>query len=102
MTEFTGLLKELESLLVEQLSLAQSGRFDELAASVERADELVDRMGAVCGAQGEPHGRRIERIRRLHRQLYLTLAGQKQELADKVGRMRRGRKVLRAYRESPG
>jgi len=102
MTDWAGLLNELESLLVEQLCQAQSGRLDDLAASVQRAGELADRIGAACGPQDGRRGEQIERVRSLHKQLCLTLAGRKQELADKLTKMRRGKSMLRVYRESPG
>jgi hypothetical protein len=89
-------LIELEELLADQLARAREGRPDGVAGLAERIDELL----AIAGSAGADArlAERARRVGRLYDQLCLALAARKQQLGDRLARLRLGKNVLKAYR----
>ena len=71
-------------------------------------DELLAHM-ADCMARCKAHGislaaldpQRVERVEELYRQLVMSVLASKQECAEQMAQMGRGRAMLRAYSFSP-
>jgi hypothetical protein len=85
-------------VLADQLDAARRGDLEALAAASRRAGSLLGdaaRNGPPLGPEGRA------RALALHRQAALLVAQQKEEVAQALARLRRGRRTLRAYRRAP-
>ncbi len=92
------LLSRLERALSDQLSLARKG---DLAAAVGASDtvrELMQRLEALPRPLPAAHAEQAGRILKLYRQVRLTLAQRREELAGKLEQLGRGKRTLKAYR----
>ena len=98
------MLAELSALLDRQLELARDGRYEELTAATGQAGRLMADLADL--ASREPADRRqdyrqqLDRLRRVHRLLALTLADQHHSAQDQVQKMRQGHGALRGYGQS--
>ena len=97
-------LAELTALLDRQLELARDGRYEELTAATGQAGRLMADLADL--ASREPADRRqdyrqqLDRLRRVHRLLALTLADQHRDARSQVQKMRKGHGALRGYGRS--
>jgi len=101
MDDKDSLLRELESLLVRQCSSAQEGDLDEVTSLAKRVGDFLRESGPVIEPGPTAADPRIQRIRKLQNRLVLTLAAQKADVADRLGRLRGGKAALRAYGRNP-
>jgi len=88
-------LAELQALLAEQLSLAEKGRFDQVAAMMSRAEQCLSEVSACELPEGNEEAG--DRIRELYDKLRLVLAATKQEVARDLRKIRLRRSSVRAY-----
>lgn len=98
-TRHHTVLSELEETLDEQLAMAQREDYDAMAGLQPKLVELLTEANALPTPLPESCRDRIERIRRTHQQLLLTLNDSRQVVADKLRHMRQGADSLRAYQD---
>ena len=72
-----------------------------LADLTRRAAELTRAAGSAPPDQAPACLAALRRIRRLHDQLALRVALERQEAADGLAHLRTGKKTLKAYRDAP-
>jgi len=94
----TDVLAALETLLREQLSLAREGKADQVWKLTDGAAELLS-LALTCQATPADGGQ-VRRIQRMYNEICLTLAAEKQSLADRLAQARTGLKTLHAYQTS--
>ncbi len=95
------ILDELEASLIEQLTLARKGELRGVEDLAGRTQELIGQISSMNPAALIEQHSQCERIRELYRQLTLGLAGRRQEVADQLGAMRKGKGAIGAYRNRP-
>ena len=94
------ILDELQGLLDRQVELARQG---------DSAGEQIERLGrqADCLAENISRGGVLERtefesrrkrLRKSYENLCLALTAQRADVAEKLGQVRRGRKIVETYR----
>jgi len=94
-----SVLVELQTVLDQQLALAQAGKTEEVLAKCETIGGLIERAGELL-KHGLPNDRnRLQAIRETSRKVGLILAQQRQEASDKLSKIRRGSRSLNAYRD---
>jgi len=94
------ILRELEQALSRQLQWARSDNHNGDLPDSATVSQLAEEAAGLLAGQPHPDAGRLERISRLQGQLTLTLAARKQDHADRLTRLRRGKTSLRAY--APG
>lgn len=100
--DFEKHLAELETLLQQGIQLVRDEKYDEFM-------ELGPAMGAmlqdVTQAQAPITNLSFEtiaRMKKLHQELGLILAGRQEEMARKLAQMKTGKSVHRAYKNALG
>jgi hypothetical protein len=98
--EQTQLLDKLEALLQRQVALAQEGNTADVELLGQEADPLVGQI-VSAGILGLPE---FEDQRRKLQQLYdslrLAVTAQKADVAERLRRIRAGRKTIGKYRSN--
>lgn len=94
----TRAVDKLQELLGRQLELARRGRLAELDELTERTGALIAQMAGTDVLRSPAFRAHRPLLERLYRELCLTLAAQQQETAGALRAIRRGRKMVRAYR----
>ncbi|HUS47776.1 MAG TPA: hypothetical protein VNA25_19190 [Phycisphaerae bacterium] len=92
------LVSELEAAVAEQRSMLDGGHPGALRAVGERIDGLLARITAMAGSLSRDSAAKLEKVRQTHLAVCLAIAAQKQDLADRLARIRRSKAPLRAYR----
>ena len=97
-SEAKQLLKQLQRLLEKQLELARRSKISEVENLVEQTGELAKKIGEA-GIFESPEIKELRaRIETLYEQLCLSLSAYKGIINDELGQVRRGRKIINAYR----
>jgi hypothetical protein len=89
-----SLSSQLLAMLNQQLSLARTGKMDEVMTSADKVDQLLSR----ADRKQLEKIRSDSSIRGLYDQLCLTVGAAKQETAAELERIRKGKNSLRAYK----
>ena len=92
-----ALLGELEQSLREQLASLEKGRSRDLEERFRRMAELVEAARRMPPESLRRKAAQLEKLRRLHEQLLLTLRQQRDELGASRRRLHGGRRAVRAY-----
>ena len=96
------MLDELQNLLEQQIELVQKGnsaggRFEALSS---RTDSLVREIAEMKILEQEDMEDKRTKLRKSYDRLRLALTAQKDDVADKLGQVRRGRKIIGTYRSN--
>ena len=94
-----ALLDELQQLLERQLELTRGGNTAGLDEVGERANAVVGRMAKAHMMDSPAFRSRRSLLDKLFKELYLTLATQRQETCDALIAVRQGKRLLRIYEE---
>ncbi len=86
----------LESILTEQIRLAQAGRFDEVASL---AGDLRRQIAAASDRAADADGQKAAGIKRLYDRLCITLAMQKMDLSKTLAGLKNDNNLLRTYKK---
>ncbi len=99
-TGVAALMNNLESLLEKQIALARGNNLSAVEALTERVSSVAAEIAGsgVC-QRGEFAGRR-RRLKDLNDKLCLIIAAEKARTGEQLKQIRKGRKMLRAYRGS--
>ena len=99
--EQVRVLDELQGLLDRQVELARQG--DSASGQIERLGVQAD-----CLVQKISHGKVLERteyesrrkeLRKSYENLCLALTAQKADVAERLGQVRRGKRIVGTYRD---
>lgn len=90
-------LDRLESLLARQVACAKDQDYPAVLALGSEVESALRQASALPPAPPELRAR-LQRVEALRRKLSLILAQHRHELAGCLGRLRRGKGTLRAYR----
>ncbi len=91
------MLARLLDVLAEQARLAKSGKSKKAATLLDEAERLLDGISRLAVPTDRATG---QRICRLYKELRLTFAAEKNQLAEELNRLKKGRKSLAAYRDA--
>ncbi|MHC4644168.1 MAG: hypothetical protein ACYTBJ_01605 [Planctomycetota bacterium] len=94
------LLQDLEVLLGKQIELAQEGDISAVEVLSVQADSLVEKIARAGILKSAEFGDRREHLRELYDCLCLSIAAKKAETAEELGRIRKGKKTIGAYRKN--
>lgn len=90
-------MKSLCRLIEAQLTCARRGDLSMVESLAEQADEIVAGIAAAdCG--GPTHTGLQERLEKLYRELMLVLGAERQDVHERLKRLRQVKRVLRVYR----
>lgn len=96
------LLDDLQSLLEKQIELIQqcnpAGR--EVEVLSKQAGSLVEKIAQTGVLESAEFKNRQEQLQKLYKDLCLAITAQKAETAEKLSRLRKGKKTIRAYRSN--
>ncbi len=95
-------LDELQSLLEEQIKLAQRGNAASRRIEVlsNQADALVGKIAQSGMLESSEFKNRREHLKKLYDTLCLAITAQKADMAAKLNQVRRGKKTIGTYRSS--
>ena len=93
-------LDELQTLLRKQIEAVKEGNLTNVELLSQRADSLVDRIaGSDTNGRSELRARK-EQLQKLYDNLCLAITAQKGSGAEKLSRIRRGRKTIEKYQSN--
>ncbi|MHC4154339.1 MAG: hypothetical protein ACYST6_05390 [Planctomycetota bacterium] len=94
------LLEKLEALLERQIALAQEGNTGDVELLGRQADPLVGQIVST-GILGLPEFEdRRRKLHQLYDSLRLAVTAQKADVAERLRRIRAGRKTIGTYRSN--
>ena len=95
-------LDELQSLLEEQITLAQRGNAASKRTEVlsKQADALVGKIVQTGMLESAEFKNRREHLKKLYDTLCLAVTAQKADTAAKLNQVRRGKKTVATYRSN--
>ncbi|HUW17760.1 MAG TPA: hypothetical protein VMW16_00490 [Sedimentisphaerales bacterium] len=94
------LLDHLQALLERQTECAQQGSISNVEVLSRRADSLVGEIAKMGILELPEFEYRRARLQKLYDGLCLALAAQRADTAEKLKRIRRGKKTVGVYREN--
>jgi hypothetical protein len=96
----TGVLDQLQWLLEQQLALVHQGHLAAAEGLCEETGRLVTTVVATGLLAGPDGDERRRSLLRRYQELSLMLTAQRQETGASLDAIRRGRQMLRVYREN--
>lgn len=94
------LLNELQGLLEKQRELARQGNINEIEVLSKQASSLVSKIARSGVLESSEFNNRREQLQKLYDGLCLAITAQKANVSKKLSQVRKGRKMLGAYRSS--
>lgn len=94
------LFEELQRLLSEQNNLARQGKLRRVQALCERTGGLIEELSRSGILESEEFAAQRRQLADLYENLRLTLSDQRDQAGKELGRIRKGRKTIGAYRDS--
>ena len=92
------LLDKLQILLQEQIRLVRQGNISSIEKRAGQAGCLMEKI-TESGILELPEFKNYrEKLQRSYRNLCLALAAQKSEIAEELSQIRKGKKIMGAYR----
>jgi len=91
------LLDELQNLLEKQIALAKQDGAGELEVLIERTNSLIEKISGTGILESPEFKNRKELLQKLYEALCLSVASKKTDVCEKLGQIRRSRKVMEAY-----
>jgi hypothetical protein len=93
------LLDQLQTLVARQKELLARQDYQSVDATGATFNSLLNQL-AQFAPLDDPASARVAQIADTHQRLCLALAAQKQQTAQRLGKLTTGARVLRAYRPS--
>jgi len=94
------LLDDLLILLERQIELARQGNVSDVEALSRQADSLVEKIARTGILERAEFKNRRERLQKLCNSLCLAITAQKADTAERLSRVRKGRKIVKTYRRN--
>ena len=98
--ELETALAELKATLVRQLDCLPGDDYDAFMDLGDKAAGLLHRICSATARISEPASEHIKTIHALHHKLGLSLSGKSDEMADRMNKIKTGKTVLKAYKNS--
>jgi len=100
--EQVRMLDELQSLLERQIEMARQGQSasEQMASLTEHADSLVQEIARTGPLERAEFAARRKQLHQSYRDLSLAVTAQKDDVAEKFNRVRKGRKTIETYRSN--
>lgn len=92
------LLDDLQILLEKQIETAQAGDINNVEVLSKYAHPLVQKIAQTGILELPEFKNRREQLQKLYDSLCLAVTAQKTDVCEKLSRIRKGKKTLRAYR----
>lgn len=93
-------LDELQGLLEKQIEMTRQGSIIDIERLGLQASSLVEKIAQAGILEQEEFEYRRERLQKLYRELHLALTANKSDTAEKIDRIRKGKKLLAVYSRS--
>ena len=90
-------LDHLQCLLQKQLVLIQRGDWGNFETLSKETDAVIARIIKTGIVKSDEFKKRREKLQQIYHQLCLTVATQKDAVGKELGRIRKGKKVLKTY-----
>ena len=94
------LLDELQSLLEKQIKLARQDNITDIEHLSQKADKLVEKIAQAGILELAEFSKSREHLQKLYNKLRLALSAEATDIAEKLSRIRKGRKIIKAYRSN--
>ena len=96
----TSMLDELQGLLQRQLELARQGNSagEQIEVLGRQADCLVKEITQAGTLERPEFERKKKKLKKSYEDLHLALTAQKADTAERLSKVRRGRKIVETYR----
>jgi hypothetical protein len=98
--EQINLLDELQDLLERQIKLARQNCIGEIEVLSERANCLAAKIAQSGIVESGEFKNRRQQLRRLYEDLYMSITAQRADISEKLRRVRKGKRTIKAYRNS--
>ena len=96
-SRFSSALDDLQSLLEKQIELAQQGNVSEVEVLNEQAGSLVEKTIQMGILESPEFKSRREQLQKLYSRLCLAVTAQRADVAEKLSRVRKGKKTIETY-----
>ena len=96
--EQINLLDELQSLLEKQIEMTRQGSIIDIERLGSQGSFLVEKIIHAGILERVEFENRRQRLQKLYKQLHLALAANKADTAEKIDRIRKGKKLLATYK----
>lgn len=100
MNRETKLIDDLESLLKKQIALARGNNLSAVEALTERVSSVAAEIAGSGVCQRGEFAERRRRLKDLNDKLCLIIAAEKAGTGEQLKQIRKGRKMLRVYRNN--
>jgi len=97
---FKQMVDYLENILTRQLARVRNYDLDGAMALAAEANDLAASIGREKIFDRPDYSQQQRRIKKLYKDLCLTIASERQEVGDKLRQIRKGIKALGAYADS--
>jgi len=94
------LLDDLQHLLERQLELARQGNVSNIEALSEQANSLVEKIAQAGILELAEFKNQREQLQKLCNSLCLAITAQKADIAERLSRVRKGKKTIQTYRSN--
>lgn len=94
------LLDDLQILLERQIELARQGNVGDVEALSRQADSLVEKIARTGILERAEFKNRRERLQKLCNSLCLAITAQQADTAERLRRVRKGKKTIQIYRSN--
>lgn len=91
-------LEDLVDLLLRQINLARQGRLEQVEVLAVKGGEIVQQINDSGASQLQQTGQLRKKVSELYRELFLILSDRQSRTAEEIEEVRRGRRMIRAYR----
>lgn len=99
-SRFSSALDDLQSLLEKQIELAQQGNVSEAEVLGKQAGSLVEKITQLGILESAEFKNRREQLQKLYGRLCLAVTAQRADVAEKLSRVRKGKKTVETYRNN--
>jgi len=94
------LLDDLQSLLEKQIELVQQGNISGVEILSKQASSLVVEIAQTGILELREFKNRREQLQKLYDSLLLAITAQRADIAEKLSRVRKGKKTIGIYRSN--
>ena len=98
--QVSSAIESLKALLTKQLTLARQGSISEVEALVSQSDALVRQISDAGIPKMQEFKEHRQELERLYKNIFLALTAQKDDTAEQLKQVRKGKRTIEVYRTS--